>query len=87
MRILYQVRVGFLSAFVIILSACKSDADKQQDAIIACYEANHPGTADQRAHDADPQYRQTPAEREATVARISMELQAKCAKAQRVASH
>lgn len=75
------MRVSAVILALILLSACESSERKaarlRSEAALACLEAR-PGNADQVAHDADPNYKESPAEREASVARIAVELQAKC---------
>jgi hypothetical protein len=67
---------------LLLLAACESTEKKAerlraaQD--LACYEASHSNSADQEAHDKDPNYKQTPVERQHTVDSLSVVIQARC---------
>lgn len=71
-----------LIALVISASACESPQVKAQrlreNATLACFDASHANSADQQAHDADPAYKQTPAQRQASVDSLRGVIQARC---------
>jgi hypothetical protein len=82
-----SVLISTVAPAVVLLLACESDEKKMQrlqsDQAIACFEDSHPGTADQQAHDMDPNYKQTPVERQHTVDSLVLAIHAKCGVATR----